>query len=47
MSDENYYRDRAENCRINADGYEALNPVLAHMYRIAAGVWERLRFTRG
>ena len=46
MSDE-YYRDRAENCRLSANGYEALNPLLAQLYRIAADVWERLRLRRG
>jgi hypothetical protein len=45
MSDEDYYRDRAQNCRNSANGYETLNPLLAHMYWIAATVWERLRFT--
>lgn len=45
MADENYYRDRAQNCRDSANGYETLNPYLAQMYRIAATVWERLRFT--
>jgi len=44
---DNYYRALAETCRNSARGFGALNPVLAELYRTAAEVWERLRFTSG
>ena len=42
-----YYRELAERCRISARGFLVLNPQLADLYLTAAGVWDRLRFTRG
>jgi hypothetical protein len=44
---EDYYRELAQSCRNRARGFLALNPVLAELYRTAADVWERLRFTGG
>lgn len=42
-----YYRELAERCRIRASGFLAINPELADLYMTAAGIWDRLRFTRG